>query len=115
MVSIKLEITVTEMFQTVNGLKFRTFLSVFKNKMLFSQNACQEATGQTASSLGLHCLSRHSCCCPLVFEISEHLPYIFLNHEFCSLHAGQFCMLFVVFDFFQNILLGRISSQCQTV
>ena len=34
--SIKIEITVTEMFQTVNGLKFRTFLSVFKIKCWLS-------------------------------------------------------------------------------
>ena len=63
----------------------------------------------------MHCLSRHFCCCPLVFEILEHLPYTFLNHEFCSLHAGQFFMLFVVFDFFSKHFLGEISSECQTV
>ena len=65
---------------------------------------------QTASSLGLHCLSRHFCCYQFVFEILEHLPYIFLSHEFCSLHAGQFCMLFVVFSehSFRNII--RVSN-----
>ena len=60
---------------TVNVPKFRTFLSLFSNKMfvfragICSQNACQKQSDQ-----GLCCLSM-----PfyrqLVFEILEHLPY----------------------------------------